>query len=43
MDIDLQTSPVGLKDIGLIHTFNKIILGVVWLHSGFYIYACDGN
>ena len=28
-DIDLKTSPLGLKDIGLIHTFNNIILVVV--------------
>ena len=33
-DIDLKTSPLGLKDIGLIHTFNKIILVIVWIHSG---------
>ena len=33
-DIDLKTLPLGLKDIGLIHTFNKIILVVAWIHSG---------
>ena len=28
-DIDLKILPLGLKDIGVTHTFNKIILVVV--------------